>query len=180
MAPLPDNNTPVLFLEYTSGGTNHTAEVRLPSTADPGSAAIAANALRTPLAATMLTADRIFGARYRAAGSLVSFPIAITATTGTIAGTLDPDLKPMFYSFTGRSADGRRVRFTWFTQYVDPKVDGWRDATPGTAFTAVLTALQGGSVDARTISGQLPIWNPYVNFGANGYWQRKTRRTDSK
>ena len=180
MAPLPDNNTPTLFLDYTSGGQNHTAEVRLPSAATTSTASAAAATIAAVMKNTMLTSDTIKGARFRAQGSTFSFPVSVTATAGTIAGTADPDLKPAFYSFTGRSSDGRRVRFTVFTNYVNTMTDGYRDATPAAAFASVLAALGSSGADARTISGLAPTWNPYVNFGNNAYYQRKTRKTDSK
>lgn len=177
MAPLPDNNTPTLFVDYTSGGQTHTSEVRLPSGASSGSAAVAAGVMAIVMKALLFPSDSITGARFRQAGSSVSFPVTFTPVVGTQGGTPDDDNKPNFVSWTGRSIDGRRVKFTVFTRAVQPALQGYRDTTPSTGEQAVLAALTDNDVDARTISGQAPIWNTYVNYGANAYYQRKARRT---
>lgn len=177
MAPLPENNTPCAFIIYTAGGQEHTALIRLPAAATASTAATAVSAMAAVMQNYMSTSDSILRARYRAQGSNVSLPISITPQTGTVAGTVDPDLKPNFTSWTGRSADGRDVKFTMFTVILNLAASGYRDRTPSTAENAILTALQSGTVDARTISGQVPTWNTYVNYGANSYWQRKIRRT---
>lgn len=177
MAPLPDNNTAVLFMDYTSGGQKHTAEVRLPSGATSGSATVAAGVMAIVMKALLFPGDSITGARFRQAASSVSFPLTFSAVVGTQAGTPDDDNKPNFVSWTGRSTDGRRVRFTVFTRAVQPVLQGWRDTTPSAGEAAVLAALMDNDVDARTISGAAPIWNSYVNYGANAYYQRKARRT---
>lgn len=177
VAPLPDNNTGVLFIDYTSGGQRHTAEVRLPAGSNQAAAETAYAALKGPMAALLYSDDSVLGGRWRAAGSTVSLPISGSAAVGTQSGTGDDDRKPNFYSFTGRSSDGRRVRFTLFSRTVTPETIGWRMSPIPTLAQAVLTALQGSSVSARTISGNTPNWNSYVNFGSNSYYQRKARRT---
>ena len=125
----------------------------------------------------MLTSDSIVRARFRAASSTVSVPISLTSVAGTVAGTVDPERKANFTSWTGRSADGRDVKFTMFTNLVGIDASGFRDRTPSGAESAILGVLQDAAVDARTISGLVPQWNSYVNYGVNAYWQRKLRRT---
>jgi len=179
MAPLPTNNTGVLFIDYTSGGQQHTAEVRLPAGSGLTEAATAYAAMRDVMKAVLYPDDLIQGGRWRAAGGTVTLPVTGASAAGTGSGTPDNDRKPNFLSFTGRSSDGRRVRFTVFTRAVAPEADGWRDLTPNTSFQAILTALQSADVSARTISGNSPIWHSYVNTGSNSYFQRKERRTSA-
>lgn len=177
MAPLPDNLTPCLFIDYTSGGQKHTLLIRLPAAGNAATAATAYGVLAPLMAASMFASDAVTGARFRAANANISFPISVSAEIGDLGGTLDPDRKPNFYSFTGRGPDGRRVTWQFFTPAVDVTASGYRDNTPDTNQLAIISALQGSSVDARTVSGSDPVINGYTNFGANAYYQRKARRT---
>lgn len=177
MAPLPQNNTGVLFIDYTAGGQKHSAEIRLPSGSNSAEAVTAYNAMKGPLAARMYTVDSITGARWRAAGSKLSFPLAVTPQAGSVAGTPDVDNKTMFFSFTGRGGGGRRCRFTWFTPVISVTASGYRASPIEAVYLAVLDALRGPSVAATDIQGNTVIWNNYVNFGSNAYFQRKQRRT---
>ena len=177
MTPLPENNTPTLFIRYSSRGQMHDAQVRLPSGATSASATIAAGVMIAVMKPLLFPSDVIYGARFRQAGSDVSLPLPISAQAGMAPGTPDDDRMPNFVSWTGRSADGRDVKFTLFTAAVSLDQQGWRDLTPSAGEQAVLLALTDDDVDARTISGQQPVWNAYVNYGASAYYQRKARRT---
>lgn len=177
MAPLPENNTPRLFIEYTEGGQEHVLELRLSSGSTTVEAVAAYTAVAPSMAALLFAADRVTGARFAAAGSNFSFPISVSAQTGSASGTADADRKPYFVSVTGRSTDGRRVRVTMFTQLALVETNGYKIVAPAGAFATWRNAVTGASADARTISGQVPVWNSYLNVGSNAYFQRKARRT---
>ncbi len=177
MAPLPVSNTPRLFIDYTSVGQEHTAVIRLPLSAGTSEAIDAYNGMKAALLAITYTSDAIQGARFAGLASNLTFPLSVIGGVGTLSGTPDPDYKPNFASWTGRGGTGRRCRFTWFTAFVTPVSDGYRDDTPNAQFSAVRTALLSASVAAVDISGMTVFWNPYVNFGVNSYFQRKARRS---
>lgn len=177
MAPLPSNNTGVLFIDYTSVGQRHSAEVRLPAGSGTTEAIAAYNALKAPMAGLMFSSDSITGARWRDAGQTNSFAIAVTALAGSNSGTPDPDRKPVFISWTGRGGGGRRCRFTLFTPFISLDAVGFRNNSPGPLENAVRTALLSAAVEARDIEGNTVFWNTYTNYGANSYFQRKARRT---
>lgn len=177
MAPLPANSTPRAFIEYTVGGQEHVLEIRLAPGSVSGDASSAFGLLAPEMANFLHTSDAVTGVRFSQAGSNLSFPVAVTAVPGIQAVAPDPDHKPNFVSFTGRSSDGRRVRATMFTQYIDLSTVGYRDNTPSGDTLALMNAITGNELSARTISGLVPVWNTYVNYGANAYYQRKARRT---
>lgn len=177
MAPLPDNNTPVVFIDYTAAGVSHTAEIRMALGKGTSDAVAVYNALKGPMAAFLHTSDKVKGGRFRDVGSNVSFPLTVSAVAGTVSTALDPDNRPNFISYTGRSTDGRRVRFTLFSPYLNLSDNGYRTQSLSGADLTLYNAVTGNTVDARTISGGVPVWNPYRNNGSNAYFQRKIRRT---
>lgn len=177
MAPLPESNTPRLFIEYTVFGQEHVSEVRL-SDGSTSADAVAAYAVLAPLMADLLDdADSVSGARFAAQGTNISNPLPVAAEPGTQTTPPDPDHAPNFLSFTGRSNDGRRVRFTFFTPLIDLSATGYRAASVSGATLLLKNAVEGATVDARTISGAVPVWNSYTNYGSNAYYQRKARTT---
>ena len=133
--------------------------------------------MRAVIIPLLHTSDTYLGARFRLQGSTVSFPVASATGAGTSNFTLDPDMKPNFRSWTGRSIDGRDTRFTLFSPGLDLNVVGFRDNSPSAAELAVVNALESADVNARSISGLSVLWNGYVNYGSNSYFQRKARRT---
>lgn len=177
MAPLPANNTAVLFIEYTSLGQEHTAELRLPGTSGIAEAEAVYTAIAPAVAALLPNTDSVTGARYRARLSNVSFPLGVAPVTGTGGGAPDTDKRATFVSYTGRSADGRDVRFTVFTPFQDPDTNGFRIANPPGVTGTLLDELQALASQVRTISDGLIFWNNYVNYGFNAYYQRKLRRS---
>lgn len=176
MAPLPPNSTGRLFIEYTSVGQEHVAILRLGTSSTFSDANTVYDAIAPLMAATMDNNDNITGARYAAPGSNLSFPVSVTPHAGTQLVSQVPGEKPSFYSFTGRSTGGRRVRFTVFTPWVNGETDGFRDDTPHANLQDILDELQSNAL-ITAIDGGSPIWNTYVNYGYNSYFQRKQRRT---
>lgn len=176
MAALPVTNTARLFIEYTSAGHEHVAQIRLPLGSTQANAEAAYAAMAAVMAPFLHTTDRVVGARWAAAGSNLSFPITAASVVGTLGGTLDTDQKPEFISWTGRGGGGRRCRFTIFSVRPNPETVGWRNDNLSSQEAAVRSALQANPVNAVDISGQTVFWNNYVNYGYNAYFQRKMRR----
>lgn len=176
MAPLPENNTGRLFIEYTSAGRAHTLLLRYPDEVDGADAAGFAGPVIAAMKGVMASNDAVTGARFSAAGSNVSFPVAIVTGPGTGSAWTDPDAGAGFASWTGRSADGRDVKYTVFNTNVNPDTLGYRALVPGTVWQDFLDAIDEATVKPRTISEGIPFMNSYVNYGYNSYWQRKLRR----
>ena len=177
MAPLPDNGTPRLYIDYTSGGQRHTMDIRLAAGSTTADAVSAYAAIVPAMVDLMPLTDSVVGARFSASGSNLSFPLPVASEAGTNVDVPDPDNKPSFVSVTGRDALGRRVRVTFFSAYFDTSAYGFRLDNPTGLEAALHNAITGATVDARTISGAVPVWNPYLNVGSNAYFQRKARRT---
>lgn len=177
MAPLPDNLTARLFVDYTSGGTEHTTLIRLESSATSSDAATMYGLFTTATKAMMSPTDAFTGARFSAAGSNVSFPIAVSSVVGTASGgPFDPDKRANFISVTGRSADGRDAKIGLFTVWENPDIAGFRNDTPSGAEAAFVTWATTNAANLRSASDEQVIWNTYVNRGVSAYWQRKLRR----
>lgn len=177
MAPLPESNTARLFIEYTVFGQEHVSELRL-SSGSTSADAVSAYAVLAPLMAALLhTSDAVTGARFAAEGSNISNPLPVASEAGDQTTLPDADHAPNFMSWTGRSNDGRRVRFTFFTPLIDLSTTGYRQTSVTGDTLALMNAVQGATVDARTISGAVPVWNSYTNYGSNAYYQRQARIT---
>lgn len=177
MAPLADNLTPRLFIEYTSMGHEHTMLIRLQGGATGADAITAYNEITAILKSGMHTSDSFTGARFSAAGSNLSFPLSVTAVAGTGSTSVGEDNKPNFVSWTGRSLQGRRVKITFFTGQTG-EITGFRWGTPPAGWLAnMLSYLDLDAEGIVAADGGIPVWNPYVNMGVNSYYQRKFRRT---
>lgn len=177
MAPLPDNNTDCLWLDYTDGQNDHSFQVRFAGGVGK-------------LADVMDYVDQFFtaldgilylltvgGCRYRLEGTTVSLPLVWSgaATYGTFA--MPATLAPRQVCFLGRDTAGRRVR--WF-------VFGWDAAPPtafrigtgtGSPFEAAAGVLGAGQLDDTflSISGLDPILYGYVDVNYNSYYEEKAR-----
>ncbi len=177
MAPLPSNNTAVLFVDYSGCGENHTLQIRF---AAPGIIADAmgiADGLLAALGATIREIT-ITGARVRAAGSNVTIPVAWTgaATYGSGAGSHNESA--YYVDFVGRSVDGRRCRVAVFCVGVpaDATNQDFRlTRSESGGVDAALTVLEAGSGAPVSISGLAVSWHQYGNIGTNAYWRNQIR-----
>lgn len=179
MAPLPENNTARIFIRYTSLGQEHEAILRLGAAGTTAEAGAIYSQFAPLIAALLPSSDAVLGARFQGAGSNVSFPLAGANPVNGSGVTPDTDNQPEFVSFTGRSSDGRRVKFTVFSPQWDPDTQGYRDIAPTGPWLDLLNALRFPDATITTISGGTPLWNSYMNRGYNAYFQRKLRRTSS-
>ena len=188
MAPLPQNNTARVFVDYTSLSVQHTLMVRpLPGATVPDMAALATNVANV-LRARMATTDSFFAARYSLALSDFSLPLTFEAVPGVVSAfaniwTEDPE--SAFISLCGRSTtSGRRVRWDLYTPIraadwpadnrFNPGENGPVD-TLRLNWTAVVAGEAGPAPSVVAIDGSPVIVYEYVNIAKNAYWQRKQR-----
>lgn len=175
LPPLPANNTDVVWLKYTSGGTTHEMQYRVASSTTQADIITGATALANALKAWMHTGDSFVGLRHRDSGSTVSFPLAFTAIAGTASVTWDVEEEAKFMSVVGRSLAGYRVKMTFFTVVLVDS-NAFRLARTGGSFAdAFLDAVDAMSPAAVAIDGQAVVWNQYANVGYNSYWERQLR-----
>lgn len=176
MAPLPDNLTARLFIEYTSMGVAHTMLVRLEPSATAADAALVYADITTILKARMDTDDSFTGARFSAAGGNLSFPMPVSAVSGTAAYSPTDDRRAFFYSWTGRGTDGRDAKVSFFSPVYGTEGNYRLDPGDDAVFGAMATYLNASSEEIVAVSGAPTVWHTYVNMGVSAYWQRKLRR----
>ena len=175
MAPLPENNTAVLFVDYDTCGEPHQLQCRMADASTVTEAMDGVNAFLTALGNShrLMT---ITGARHRAALATVTTDVVWTgaATYGIGAGTHDESAK--FYDFIGRSAGGRRVRVGIFGAIIGVEGEDYRlAASSDPAFSGALAVLVGAIDHFVAIDGLPASWKPYVNLGQNAYWRNHIR-----
>jgi len=185
MAPLPDNSTARLFLDYTSRHVEHTLLLRFDG--DLPSAGSYATGYAEILANRMFDDDSFFRARFSDAGADFSLPIAFTAVPGAIpAATTNSwaqDPESAFVSFVMRGlTTGRRSRVEFFTGVPTPSWPSDNRYNPGDAapidtlrINFQNAAASGGTLPLITVGGDEVTVYGYVNIALNAYWQRKQR-----
>jgi len=176
MAPLPESNTPRLFVDYHDGQNPHTLLVRYAASGGSDNAMDAAAAFFEALSPNLYFIS-ITGARLAASGSNITLPIPWTGSPDYGSGVMPKVNAPRQVCFLGRSETGRRVR--WFMY-------GWSGAFPEDYKQPVedLTTLQA-AYEALILFGGLgaflaidlftPTVYPYVDFNFNSYYEQKNR-----
>lgn len=177
MAPLPQNNTARVFLDYSGVTGAHTTMLRLLVNTGPDEGLEVAQAFWSQ-AVNILTQDVVDATvRYSAQGSNFSLPVGTATGTGLGAPNQPDANDAMFTSFIGRTIEGRRTRITLFNVFRVPdgdfRVSG---ESLSTAEAAILNYLEN---DSRIvgIDGERVVWKPYLNTGWSAYYQRLYRRT---
>lgn len=175
MAPLPSNSTGVLFVDYSTGGENHTVQLRYQDGSSVVDAMIALDEFLTALD-TLISVITITGARHRLISADVTLPITWTGAATYGSGTA-PHAKSAFYiDFVGRSPEGRRVRVSVFgsAEAIDLVESDYRLPASGDVLAAI-EALRSNGSTICAIDGLEPIWYDYANIGINAYWRNKIR-----
>lgn len=177
MAPLPGNNTAVLYVDYSTCGHDHTLQCRYDDTASAGDAMALVDAFLTALDPGLTQTD-IIGARVRDQGGSVTYPVTWTGAA-QYGGTAGPAYKSAAYlDFVGRSIDGRRARIAVFGpgDFFDATNEDYRFTTADSAVIAAAVAvLEGGIGTPCSISGEAVNWHQYANTGVNAYWRNHIR-----
>jgi len=177
MAPLPSNNTNVLFVDYTGCGESHTTQFRYSSDADVSDALGVAASFFAALGA-LIREITITGARTRAAGANVTLPVPWTgfATYGVGAGVHNESA--YYADFVGRSNLGRRCRVSVFcvTVPADTSNHDFRlSASESEAVSNALEALTAEPLCPVAIDGGTVTFHQYANIGTNAYWRNRIR-----
>jgi hypothetical protein len=113
---------------------------------------------------------------FAASGSHVSTPVSMPDFVGQTygSGTGDNIGRTQYINAIGRSGGGRRVRVAFFGTNVNDETFRF-NAGENAQVDAIITALEGNSVDLVAIDGIEPIWKSYMNAGFNAHWQRAAR-----
>lgn len=180
MAPLPQNNTGRLWVDYLANSRQHTIMFRfggagLPTVTfqDGVNDFFEVNGFIMPTDWTFL------GARVAVAGSDISNPFALGVTP--FSGDVTPNLAeaPAYVSYVGRSSTGRRGRLFLLGAGLSPAGDtgiynNYRATTAESA--AVQTVINVlNAFDPLAIDGNAIVWNNYANLGYHSYWQKELR-----
>lgn len=183
LAPLPENTTARYIVKYVANGRNHTVQFRYDDggvSAPPGFLFLGQlTVFFNAMAAYMPTDWELLEAWYIASGSIVTVPAGLPS--GVTAGLMAPALSeaPGYFTFVGRSVDGRKVRLYLLGVGLTPANDtsyasDYRITAAEDAVVAAAVAALDVS-EVLTISGELPLWKTYVNLGYNYHWQKKLR-----
>lgn len=190
MAPLPDNGTGRIWVEYRTGGgltsQNHTVMTRY----NPGVGGTFPEALVETLAAMVAPGSEQYfdgwsfvGARHAAQGSDVSFPIPIPAPFASFLGngqlSASRQSQARETRFLGRSGvGGRRYSFSLYGlvdglfSTLDFRLSRLESPEVDQVLTVVEETETGSFV---AIDLQPLVWYPYANWQYNSYWEGELR-----
>lgn len=177
MAPLPDNSTARVWVDYNDGVNDHSLMIRYsPSgatVADAMDAAIAFLEAMDPL----LYLIGITGARASAAGSTFSFPVAWTGAATYGDDTMDPVFAPRETRFLGRDNGGRRVSWSLYGGKYETPENYRLNPLDFAAVASAISAIEANVVADTflTINYGDPIVYPYADVNFNSYWERQAR-----
>lgn len=177
MAPLPDNNTPVVFVDYADASVTHTLQWRYNQALSSAEQALARIVDFFEALDPVLYQIFVTGARVRPESSVISMPITWPGASTYGAGDVPLVNVPREIRFIGRSEDGRRVSWSMY-DFIGVTPENYRimegDIAGLDNAIAVLRAASA-DLDVVTISSISPIIYPYVDFNFNSYWERQRR-----
>ena len=181
MTPLSNLNTQRYLLRQITNGGAHTTLFRAPSNATPATVIADITSFLNQLKASMWVSWSAVGLDYAPAFSTVSTPQTWSTLQGTSAGAgaTDHQRDPIFISFIGRTANGRRTKLTFFGSAFTPDQNYRIDTGQAANMTSCIAILNGTSNTISAIDGSKPLWKNYLDAGYNAYWQRKNRRTQA-
>jgi hypothetical protein len=177
MAPLPQNNTARLWVDYNDGENDHSLQVRF-------------LAPDTTLAIAMTYAGEFFeaiedflyeitinGARFAAAGSDISLPATWSGASTYGTDPMPTLLAPRETRWVGRTQNGRRVSFSVYgCKYTSP--DTFRIVSDGANLPNLGVVLINDASDDGAfvaIDGFRPTMKNYVDVNFNSYWEAEAR-----
>lgn len=176
LPPLPPNNTTRYFLNYTVAGISHTLQQRVDGTATDSGALAAFNDFLDALDGVLGTNATFLGVDKAVAGSDVRNPVAgWTPRSGAGGFTVTGDARAFQISFTGRSVDGRKVK--WQMWGVGPSSDGDFRWEPGDIayLDDAIASMASFANHWVTISSLKPVMHTYTNYGYNDHTVRQLR-----
>jgi hypothetical protein len=176
LSPLPEWNTPRVLIQYTSVGEPHTLDLRVPIGTVKADAISPTQDVIDAMLPCMDGADDVTGALWIPAGTNVAQTLAVTPGSGVLSGLNTTDeAKTVFISATGRSDDGRKVRWTFFNNASYGETTFRKNVIDFASVFQALYASISGNTFWVTKSGEEPTWHTYFNIGLNSGVQRKLR-----
>lgn len=191
MAPLPQNNTARLFVDYITGSqptsSEHTFAMRYNSANnDADTLATQVYTFLQAIGATNFRAGwKVIRLRQQQAGALFTIPQGLTtqlaAFVGTNTSAYSARLEAVEDTFQGRSlVSGRRVDVSLYRAAGDCDPN-FRVLSSGTGVGLVVQnavaalAVAGNNGRFLAIDGSAPSWYPYMNENYNSYWEGQLR-----
>lgn len=174
---LPAHNVPRYRLNYTTGNVQHAMVIHMSPLEDANNVIAYSSALANLLKPTVYTDCLFTSVDFAPAGSDVFNQVGTMSIAGTGAGTQPVTARPFYACYVARSPSGRKTRIFFFGAGV-PGDLSWRITTvESAAVAAIVSGLNSGTGGIRTIDGQIPVWKPYMNYGASHRMVRRIRRT---
>lgn len=180
MAPIAEDNTGRVFVDYKANGREHTVSFRYAGAGAPSAGFLTqVSGLMEDVNFAMPSDYTLIGASYASQGTNVRLPITVDGTGFAGAQGLNAGAAPAYLTAVGRSLEGRRWRAFWLgVTYnatlvggvtTDYRVTAAENANVAT-LVADLTASDVVAIDAADIS-----YYSYVNLGFNAHWQKAVR-----
>lgn len=177
MAPLPQNNTSRLFLDYQVGPDQHTLSLRYAEgVVTPATVMTRLDSILDVIGPAMYLMN-VVAVRKQVQGSNVSTPLAWTGNASYGSGAIDNWKRTLETRWIGRSADGRKTSFSLYGVNWNPTL-GYRVYTSGNAAIATIDGILATMALAGefiTISGNPAEPYPYVDLNYNSYWEHEVR-----
>lgn len=177
LPPLPDNNTGVVFVNYTVGGDPHTFQWRY--TDPPASFADATERIAlflTELQPIMASDWAVTSLEVRPEGQIITLPagtLNVTPSSGTTMPTLNA---PRFVSFIGRGALGRKWRLSLYGILYSIEDDYRLEVGDEPELDAARAVIDGSPLGTcMAIDRSKVNTYAYYNVGYNAYHQREAR-----
>lgn len=174
MAPLPPSSTKRYFLDYTVGTVQHTVMVRVANNITDAEVIEDLDDFLNAVV-SFLYEIVIVGLRVALDGSNVTNPVTWTGDATYGNGEADAAGPLRFFSFHGRSDDGRRTNLTMFGSKIADDTNFRITPAESETVGTVVALLNGAGNNWITISDAPPVWKSYMNVGYNAYWQRHIR-----
>jgi len=175
ITPLPPSNTKRYFLKYNNGHNDHTLMMRTLSTVDNTTAISILDDFLGAIS-DICWLSSIVGLEVALEGEDIRNSVLWTGRTTFGTGDVTDLTKATSYSFSGRSADGHKVRVYMFS-VKNPSDDNYRWLTSElSTVDDVVTFLQAQDMGFLSISGVRATWKPYANVGWNDHWVKQVRK----
>lgn len=182
MAPLPANNTDVLFLDYTTGRREHTMQLRF-AAGGLGVAETVLGEFLDALQLVLVNTWRVLGGRVRLEGSNITLPTTLSSNLVNFEGGSNTPLgevnEPREWVWSGRgAATGRRVDISVYGIVIDtPASYRYLHASAAPSLGAARGVLESELLAPISIGGDRAIWYGYTNVNYNSYWETRARRS---
>lgn len=175
MAPLPPNSTARLKVFYQNAEAEHTLIIRIASIANAPGAEGNLQAILGDIGAAFSFSE-ITAVQISDALSDIFLDYAATTLIGDNWGA-DPateETNATGLTFIGRTAGGRRAKFTLFG-YKNPLSEFRLLASESVGIADAVAVLDTATASFLAIDGLEPVWKNYADIKANDHWVKEAR-----